>query len=101
MRMWFQVDVQRSTARFKPCLFERKDLGVFEPLVSVSSGADDVACRVRNNGAHIGIRRSQANSGTRQLKSTMKMPIICGICKHSGSEPEANAELKLECVTRP
>ena len=83
MRMRFEIDVERSPARFIACCFERKNLRVLRARVSVGSLADNLAMGIGDQRADVRIGRGQANSCARQFQRALKQLIVLRMDGHS------------------
>ena len=55
MRMWFEIDVERSAASFATGLLESEHFGVLDPTVGVNAGTCDFALGINNDRADIRI----------------------------------------------
>jgi hypothetical protein len=55
--VWFESDVKGAAAGIGSGLFEGKDLCVFDAVIGMDSGTDDVASGVSNDGAYVWIGR--------------------------------------------
>ena len=62
MGVRFEVDVESCAASFGAGSFQSEDLSVLHARVCVGSGANDVAVRVGDHRADVGIRRGQADA---------------------------------------
>ena len=84
MRMWFEIDVERAPASLCAGGLEGVNFSVLDPGVGISSGANDVAARVRDDGANIEVRRRQAEAFAGQFQRAVEMLFVVVVRWHSG-----------------
>ena len=72
MGVRFEVDVESGAARFCRRRLPGREFRRASRRVGVGSGADDVAVRVGDNGADVGIGRGQADALARQFQGAVE-----------------------------
>ena len=72
MRARLEVDVDGCATGALAGLFQGENFGMFEPVISVGAGADDFTRVGHNDGADVGIRRSQTNAAAGEFKRLAK-----------------------------
>ena len=76
MRAGFEIDEKSRAARFFSGIFQCKNFGVFDSVVSVEAFSAHIAVIVHNDCAHTRIRRGKANAFARQFKGAAKKFLV-------------------------
>ena len=84
MRVRFEVDVEGSAASLAAGRFQSEDLSVLHAGVGIGSGANDVAVGVGDDGADVGIRRSEADALAGQFQRPVEKLFVGGVSGHAG-----------------
>ena len=93
MRMWLQIDVERSAASLFPGGFQCQHLGMLHASVGVDASANNVPVSIGNHRSNIRIRRRQSHPLASKFESTVKMLFVSRVSRHARWNDRGRAAL--------
>ena len=76
MPVRFEIDVERSSARFGASLFDGENLGVLQSSVGVCSRTNHIAVSIGDDSADVRTGRGQPDALAGQVQCAVKMLLV-------------------------